>query len=74
MSQLPDDIDPRHPIAFSSEVGTGSREENASRQETGAAFRFDRNGALVQNFLPGLPNVLLCFGDGQPMLATMLGG
>jgi nitroreductase len=30
--------------AFSSEVGTGSREENASRQEAGAPFRFNRNG------------------------------
>ena len=30
--------------AFSSEVGTGSREENASNQESRAPFRFDRNG------------------------------
>jgi DNA-binding beta-propeller fold protein YncE len=30
--------------AFSSEVGTGSREENASKQKTRAPFRFDRNG------------------------------
>jgi len=30
--------------AFSSEVDTGSREESASRQESGAPFRFDRNG------------------------------
>jgi general secretion pathway protein I len=30
--------------AFSSEVGTGSREENASNRESGAPFRFNRNG------------------------------
>src|SRR6185503_5532519 len=30
--------------AFSSEVGTGSRQENASNQESRALFRFHRNG------------------------------
>jgi hypothetical protein len=30
--------------AFSSEVGTGSREEDASKQKDGAPFRFNRNG------------------------------
>ena len=30
--------------AFSSEVDTGSRQENASNQESGAPFRFNRNG------------------------------
>jgi ribosomal protein S18 acetylase RimI-like enzyme len=30
--------------AFSSEVGPGSRQENASKQETRAPFRFNRNG------------------------------
>src|SRR6185312_8692715 len=30
--------------AFSSEVETGSREENASKQESRAPFRFNRNG------------------------------
>src|SRR5450631_1324137 len=30
--------------AFSSEVETGSRQENASNQESGAPFRFYRNG------------------------------
>src|ERR1700677_3608166 len=30
--------------AFSSEVDTGSREENASKQESRAPFRFYRNG------------------------------
>jgi ParB-like chromosome segregation protein Spo0J len=30
--------------AFSSEVDTGSREENASRQKTGAPIRFPRSG------------------------------
>jgi hypothetical protein len=35
----------RHaPGAFSSEVVTGSRQENASNQESGAPFRFHRNG------------------------------
>jgi hypothetical protein len=31
-------------IAFSSEVETGSRQENASNQESRAPFRFNRNG------------------------------
>jgi hypothetical protein len=30
--------------AFSSEVEPGSRQENASNQESRAPFRFDRNG------------------------------
>ncbi|QOZ19594.1 hypothetical protein XI02_34485 [Bradyrhizobium sp. CCBAU 21365] len=30
--------------AFSSEVDTGSREENASKQESRTPFRFHRNG------------------------------
>src|SRR6202795_2232167 len=30
--------------AFSSEVDTGSRQENASKKESGAPFRFNRNG------------------------------
>ncbi|NEU97789.1 hypothetical protein FNJ47_18595 [Bradyrhizobium sp. UFLA 03-164] len=33
--------------AFSREVDTGSREENASKPESRAPFRFDRNGAPV---------------------------
>ncbi|QOZ22346.1 hypothetical protein XH93_00775 [Bradyrhizobium sp. CCBAU 51753] len=42
----------RHPAArltraLSSEVGAGSREENASKQESRAPFRFRRNGALA---------------------------
>jgi hypothetical protein len=32
------------PGAFSSEVETGSRQENASNQESRAPFRFYRNG------------------------------
>src|SRR5881227_3759096 len=32
--------------AFSSEVETGSRQENASNQKSRAPFRFHRNGAL----------------------------
>jgi len=35
--------------AFSSEVETGSRQENASNQESRAPFRFNRNGALAQS-------------------------
>jgi hypothetical protein len=34
----------RHIRAFSSEVDTGSREENASKQKARALFRFNRNG------------------------------
>src|ERR1700688_4382029 len=37
----------RRTRAFSSEVESGSRQENASNQESRAPFRFDRNGALV---------------------------
>jgi hypothetical protein len=33
--------------AFSSEAETGSRQENASNQESRAPFRFNRNGALA---------------------------
>jgi hypothetical protein len=42
--------------AFSSEVGTGSREENASKQKTRAPFRFHRNGKGSNPMLhPGEP-------------------
>ncbi|MVT68151.1 hypothetical protein GPL21_23925 [Bradyrhizobium pachyrhizi] len=34
--------------AFSSEVDAGSREENASKQESRASFRFHRNGKRLQ--------------------------
>jgi hypothetical protein len=34
--------------AFSSEVDAGSHEENASKQESNAPFRFHRNGALAK--------------------------
>jgi hypothetical protein len=57
MKMLADTSDPRARIpgfrgachrarirAFSSEVDTGSREENASKQESRAPFRFHRNG------------------------------
>ena len=40
---MPEDYASR---AFSSEVDTGSREENASKQESRAPFRFYRNGTL----------------------------
>src|ERR1700749_2863716 len=36
-------ISPTRPQAFSSEVATGSREENASKQKPGARFWFDQN-------------------------------
>jgi hypothetical protein len=35
------------PGAFSSEVETGSRQENASNQESRAPFRFYRNGKAL---------------------------
>jgi hypothetical protein len=48
IKQLPDVIaaDPfsRTPGAFSSEVDTGSRRENATKQKIRAPFRFNRNG------------------------------
>ncbi|WP_271587787.1 hypothetical protein [Bradyrhizobium sp. CCBAU 53415] len=34
--------------AFSSEVDTGSHQENASKHESDAPFRFHRNGALAK--------------------------
>jgi hypothetical protein len=34
--------------AFSSEVDTGSRQENASNQESRAPFRFNRNGKALE--------------------------
>jgi len=47
---LPDNLMMIHTLdlhggrAFSSEVETGSRQENASNRESGAPFRFNRNG------------------------------
>jgi hypothetical protein len=57
------------PKAFSSEVGTGSRVENASNRESGAPFRFNRNekGSSEQNPRP-LAQRLLWF------VALWLGG
>ncbi|OYU63284.1 MAG: hypothetical protein CFE30_06165 [Bradyrhizobium sp. PARBB1] len=40
--------------AFSSEVDTGSREENASKQESRAPFRFNRNG-IGSRFFEAIP-------------------
>src|SRR5882757_6604092 len=37
----------RQDRAFSSEVGPGSRKENASKQEARAPFRFNRNGKAL---------------------------
>src|SRR5450432_3320506 len=42
------------PGAFSSEVDTGSRQENASNQQSRAPFRFNRNGALGRTLWGGL--------------------
>jgi hypothetical protein len=57
------------PKAFSSEVGTGSREENASNQESRAPFRFDRNGkSSTEQKAPPLTQRLLWF------VALWLGG
>ena len=47
---LPDNLMMIHTLdlhggrAFSSEVETGSRQENASNRESGAPFQFNRNG------------------------------
>src|SRR3954471_22794587 len=40
--------------AFSSEVDTGSREENASKQKDRAPFRFNRNGKGSSSSIPKL--------------------
>ena len=54
---------------FSSEVGTGSREENASNQESRAPFRFDRNGkSSSEQKTPPLTQRLMWF------VALWLGG
>jgi predicted small lipoprotein YifL len=45
--------------AFSSEVDTGSRQENASNQESRAPFRFNRNGKGSSPFSPRWAVVLL---------------
>jgi hypothetical protein len=48
------------PRAFSSEVDTGSREENASKQQTRAPFLFNRNGkGSSLQFLGLIASVLL---------------
>jgi hypothetical protein len=39
--------------AFSSEVDSGSREENAPKQKLGAPFRFFRNGKALRQQFPG---------------------
>ena len=49
--------------AFSSEVGTGSRQENASNQKSRAPFRFHRNGALTS--LATRPRILSCIWSCQ---------
>ena len=58
---------PRRSRAFSSEVGTGSRQENASKQKTRAPFRFHRNGigssrSIDQRSTPS--------SAGRPMMAA----
>jgi predicted small lipoprotein YifL len=46
-------------IAFSSEVGTGSREENASKQKAGARFRLHQNRKGSSPLSPKWAAVLL---------------
>src|SRR6266849_2392217 len=52
--------------AFSSEVGTGSRQENASNKESRALFRSDRNGKGSSNrfLLTGALLVVLSLASG----------
>src|ERR1700674_3310945 len=60
--------------AFSSEVGTGSREENASNQESRAPFRFNRNGKgsrhRPQRFDRGAPMTAIFIRQGHLLRAT----
>src|ERR1700674_4404780 len=51
--------------AFSSEVGTGSREENASNQESRAPFRFNRNGKGSNNGGVALFRDMLDLGERE---------
>jgi flagellar L-ring protein FlgH len=50
--------------AFSSEVGTGSREENASNQESRARFRFNRNGKGYRLLVTCAALVILSVASG----------
>jgi 2-dehydro-3-deoxygalactonokinase len=49
--------------AFSSEVDTGSREENASKQKGGAPFRFNRNGKGSGSDIRILPGIAQARAD-----------
>jgi hypothetical protein len=53
--------------AFSSEVETGSRQENPSKQQSGARFRFYRNGKGSSGNVPDFSGFLgspACRSDG----------
>jgi hypothetical protein len=60
--------------AFSSEVETGSRQENASNQESRALFQFYRNGALGPNRLwrPVAAGLLIGLLAVKPQLGVLL--
>ena len=64
--------------AFSSEVDTGSREENASKQKPGAPFRFHRNGkgSRLATLLSDGTGLLIDFDGRAPLrgLASRFGG
>ncbi len=61
--------------AFSSEVETGSRQENASNEESGAPFRFHRNGEGSQRVEKGECHLgfddLLEFCEGQLLVLIL---
>jgi hypothetical protein len=61
--------------AFSSEVGTGSREENASKQKTRAPFRFNRNGTGSSCCLQGRRTIAIHLSSSSkgPSLNFILG-
>jgi hypothetical protein len=61
-------------IAFSSEVGTGSREENASKQNTRAPFRFNRNGkgSRCDQLRAGMPVAVIAHvGSGTRVIGAI---
>src|ERR1700693_288014 len=58
--------------AFSSEVETGSRQENASNQESRAPFRFNRNGkALARD--PSIERAALSQSGGRVSVQAEVG-
>jgi hypothetical protein len=63
-------------IAFSSEVDTGSREENASNKEVEPPFRFHRNGkgstAAELDITPELTPDIALMHERYPLLRNAL--